>query len=172
MKKKIRNKCFETNSSSTHSLVIAGERLNNIELPKNMIENGVFVIKQKYCPITFKYSVDNCYIKYKTFVEKLYYLAGYCLYIDMFREDDYFTSKIEKIVSEYFNIPVKICRDKENKIWHCDGSEDELDSFILYSTDDDIRNFLFNSKSCVNIKPLGSPRENDPDWEPDYNDNI
>ena len=165
--KKIRNNCFETNSSSTHALCIDRECIDyNIKCPECLIEDGKIVLKHRNI---INPNIENNYIKFDTFIQRLYYLIGYTNDLGISLNNFEASDRVCRIVSEYFNMPVENLTDDHNRIWGIVDSEEEMDHFYIRATDDDIKYFLFGKRSCVNISPLGTTSIYDFNWKPENN---
>lgn len=162
--KLIRYKCFETNSSSTHAICIDRESIDyNIKCPECLIENGKIVLKHRDI---INPNVENDYVKFDTFIQRLYYLIGYTNDLGLDLNNFEASNRVCKIVSEYFNIPVENLTDNDNRIWGIVDAAEEMDHFYVRASDEDLKYFLFGKRSCVNISPLGTTSIYNFDWKP------
>lgn len=160
--KNIRKKCFETNSSSTHAVCVDFNSIDeNIKCPDCLIEDGKIVLKHRDI---INRRVENNWIKFDTFVQRLYYLIGYTN--DLECNDFEASKRVCRIVSEYFNMPVVNLTDIDNRIWSISDCEDDMDHFWVRASDEDIRHFLFGTRSCINITPLGTEANYNYNWKP------
>ena len=164
--KTIRYNCFETNSSSTHALCVDRKSIDyNIKCPECLIENGKIILKHRNNILESR--IENKFIKFDTFIQRLYYLIGYTN--DLQYNDFEQSKRVCRIVSEYFNMPVENLTDDNNRIWGKSDAEDEMDKFYVRASDEDIKYFLFGKRSCVNITPLGTEPNYNFDWKPENN---
>lgn len=135
--KKIRNKVFETNSSSVHSISIdkSGLEKNSFKLDKN-----------GYIHIDYG-SFDKCYELFETQYKKLSYLITCCYYIASNSDsviDTYEFRLIQDAIKKYTNCNGIIIDNKnEPYIDHQSIPYDGIKLINVYD-EDAIINFVFN----------------------------
>ena len=124
---KIRSNCFETNSSSTHCLVIKAEHSEQ----DNITED---VFNKQYIVYPFTESVYKA--EYTTIEDKLrYFLTIY------YQGDEYYTALMEQ-VSNLFPNALFIRDFNHNHSYVFEDAEYYVDD--LSFTDDELRDFMLN----------------------------
>lgn len=124
---KIRSTCFETNSSSTHCLVIKEEHSEQ----DNITED---VFNKQYIVYPFTESVYKA--EYTTIEDKLrYFLTIY------YQGDEYYTALMEQ-VSNLFPNALFIRDFNHNHLYVFEDAEYYADD--LSFTDDELRDFMLN----------------------------
>lgn len=139
MKKVVREKMFETNSSSVHSLLINPKRMG-----KNRLK-----MKNGYVLADFgKFGKD--YEIYKTQNDKLSYLLTELYYMNHYEtdiEDMYQFKYIEEAIMDYDDsvIGVKILNKVEPELDHQSIPEYGESKFVDYWRKSSIQSFIFNN---------------------------
>ena len=140
MKKIIRQKMYETNSSSVHTLSIDSSGLKPSNLP--MDEEGYILIDYGSFGKDLEY--------FKTQFEKLSYLVTCCYYVSSgFYLDDvyenYSFEQIQRAVCEYTGAKgIKILGKNDPDIDHQSQPEDDWDFVINIFDEEQVINFVFN----------------------------
>ena len=138
MKINVRNKTFETNSSSVHTLVISAEGLEPSNLPIN---------KEGYIEATYgKFGKDGEI--YDGQANKLSYLLTQCYYLggweyQLDRESNYHFRYVEEAICDYTGAKGILIVGGEPEIDHQSHPEYEL-RFVNEWYKKSIQNFVFN----------------------------
>lgn len=140
MKRVIRNRMFETNSSSVHTLVYKNQTFAEPDLPINPETNKV---------IGYYGSFDNSDRYYESQADKLSYLLTVLYYIHHYNTEDIYETwdfeELEEVVNKHCRTNgIEIREDIEPYIDHQSVPEygDRCDLFML--TKENMENFIFN----------------------------
>lgn len=140
MKKTIRSKCFETNSSSVHSLVVNGIGIKPSNLP---IDSDGYIITD-----FGDFGDYDMGITAFDQATKLSYLATECYYINHYNEnieESYAWKYICEAICDYTGANgVKLLHKTEPAINHQEIPEYGDLKFCSYWDKDGVNNFIFN----------------------------
>lgn len=145
--KTVRKGTFETNSSSSHSIVFekgCGDSSLFNHFDEDVCKKGSIVIN----PDEFGWEL----VDYTDIISKLSYLYTYIMNYSVDNKEK-FNQRINDIVFQQSG--VKVIYEKLQSDWYEDGYIDHesvsVAGSIFYGTDDDIRNFIFSKKVLLHI---------------------